>query len=366
MEASPATSPSLTSPEVDRTSARLAAEPTSMSPDVEVSWARPSTRTARMSPAAECIRRSPATVPTEMSPLTDLARMSPLASSAVISPLTVLTRASPMDPLSSTSADAVATSTSPWRGMSMRTVTPLRRTNFIPCLWGTFTRMTESLPDGWFSTVAPSTSSSDPPEPASSVTSVVAASRAVITTKPTSFSTTTLTLPGVSNVRCMLILLFSARAVAVETRPHPATAVLGSRRAAIEHAQDPSVDGETLAGRPRFNLGLQLLGHAQRDARREIAVILGGRGVLVDVGELDVVTHQANLDPSLGQFRREFGGDIRKEIEDPAGRRTSQDGGDALRRLGHRFIAQLPPGLDIGPESLDDQRHLHSVTMTSW
>ena len=93
----------------------------------------------------------------------------------------------------------------------------------------------------------------------------------------------------------------------------------------------------------------------ERDARREVAVILGGRGVLVDVGELDVVTRQANLDPPLGEFRREFGGDIRKEIEDPAGRRTSQDGGDPLRRLGHRLIAQLPHGLDIGPKSVDDQ-----------
>lgn len=77
--------------------------------------------------------------------------------------------------------------------------------------------------------------------------------------------------------------------------------------------------------------------------------------MLVHVGELDVVTHQTNLDPSLGEFRRKFGGDIRQEIEDPAGRGTSQDGGNSLRRLGHRLIAQLPHGLDIGPESLDDQ-----------
>ena len=111
----------------------------------------------------------------------------------------------------------------------------------------------------------------------------------------------------------------------------------------------PSLDA--LASTLVFNL----LRHTQRDARREVAVILHGHGVLVHVGELDVVTHQSNLDPPLGQFRREFGGDIRKKIEDPAGRRTSEDGGDPFRRLGHHLIAQLPHGLDIGPKSLDDQ-----------
>ena len=83
-----------------------------------------------------------------------------------------------------------------------------------------------------------------------------------------------------------------------------------------------------------------------------------GSGVcvpLVDVGEFDVVAHQADLDAPLGELGRHLRRHLGQEVEDPARRRTGHDGRDALGHFGHRLVAELADRGHVGTQALDHQ-----------
>ncbi len=82
---------------------------------------------------------------------------------------------------------------------------------------------------------------------------------------------------------------------------------------------------------------------------------LGRVRARIDVGELDVVAHEADLDATLGKLGRHLGRHLREEVQDPARRRTGHHGRDAISHFGHRLVAELADRGHVGSQTLDHE-----------
>src|SRR5580698_9148409 len=104
-----------------------------------------------------------------------------------------------------------------------------------------------------------------------------------------------MTLPGVLKICSIVALLCSTCPVAAQPSPGAGASHPGGRRRTFERPQDPAVDRKAVPQSAFFDTGLQLLGQAQGDTRRQLAVTLRCRDrTFIDVSELDVVTDQAD------------------------------------------------------------------------
>ncbi len=104
---------------------------------------------------------------------------------------------------------------------------------------------------------------------------------------------------------------------------------------------------------------LEALAQAQGDAGRQVAVavvLAGGpdAGVL-DVGQVDVVAGDPDLDAPFGQLGRHLGGDVGEELHDPRRHGAAQHLGDALGRLGHRVVTELTDADHVGAQPIHHQ-----------
>ena len=187
-------------------------------------------------------------------------------------------------------------------------------------------------PDGRHSTVARSTSSSAAGVSASSETTVASVVPSGDDHQPD------LVLhveahgrPGVSNVFPCLFLL-SGRAVAVQAVA-PAAGRLrlldvprSSARTMKVFTETPSAAAPSSTRALRPSLRRRVMRADRSPSRRRPADVL-----VLDVGQVDVVAGDPDLDPAVGQLGRQLGRGVGQEVEDAAGRRAAEHGRRSAR-----------------------------------
>ena len=67
------------------------------------------------------------------------------------------------------------------------------------------------------------------------------------------------------------------------------------------------------------------------------------------------VADEADFDAPLGELVGQLRGHVGQQVEDPAGNRSRQNGGDAIRHLGHCLVTELADRRHVRAEALDHE-----------
>ena len=197
-------------------------------------------------------------------------------------------------------------------------------------------------------------SSSAPGVSASSATIVVSVAWAVTTTSPTSFCTERSTPPVVSNVLSMTAAPFRSCRSRADGSATATPAPVGPR-AALECAQNERVHRHAVSGSTLLEAGLEAVAQAQGDAGRQVVALPHRVGLILDIGQLDVVACHADVDVPVRQCRGQLGGGLRQEVQHAPGYRAPEDIGDPLGHQGHRVVAEFADGDHVRAQPVDHE-----------